>query len=96
VGAILLESTPIEEAVSVMIKPRTCTSSTIVQSKECESRTMVSEIALFRVGYGYLKTCLGGFDRVGDWVGKEVDVRFAMRDSSVVVGDKSFGESEEG
>lgn len=95
-GAILLEPTPIEEAVSVMIKPRTCTSSTVVQSKDCEGRTMVSEIALLRVGYGYLKTCLGGFDRVGDWVGKEVDVRFAMRDLSAVVGVKSFGESEEG
>ena len=57
---------------------------------------MVSEIALLRVGYGYLNTCLGFFDKVGDWVGRRVDVRFAMRDSRVVVGDKSSGGDERG
>ena len=61
-----------------------------MQSRECGGRTIFSEIALLRVGYGYLKTCLGVFDGVG----RSVDVRFEMRDSRVVVGDGSSGRNE--
>lgn len=57
---------------------------------------MVSEIALLRVGYGFLNTCSGGFDRVGDWVGRRVCVKFAIMDSGVVIDDKSSDLDEEG